>query len=1322
MTGVMNKRRYILFRLFFILALSIVSTAAKAPEIIFSKNRSWSELILDLRKEYKKHLKLSKFEPVTTPVLRIRDDAYQLSVDLTGMDYLKLVVDGTIDGNNQDYAALGNTRFVNEEGNTIYADKIPVWKKDQDYGTLTYNKNMLGGPILIGNNPYEQGMALYADAYVIFQLDGKYNRFEAEAGVEQAGGNRNSSVVFKVVDYKTDLLFAQLESAFQSEAKLFKNYTKQSAGELFSDKGAGLIDYVARRVNSDKSIRNLVEGSANEKQRLAALGDMLQASIALEKLNRINPASTLKAHQYLVDEYGEQYLSQLEPEDEEFIDSFKSAYSEIKEMLIDGDVASIEQVDLIEEVTRRIHLSNPLISDKSIVLIRQKVAGNGRSVMANHLGYPANNWTTSASIRFPQVGWENDIVVLKDVQHPEIQSIYKPDRPVLINDPDLHWDGSRMLFSSIDQNNRWALFEVNTDGTGLHKLTPDGYQDIDFFDGCYLPNGKIAMVSTAPYQGVPCVGGNSQTGSMYLLDPTTKNIRQLNFGQDNDWNPIVLNNGRIMYLRWEYTDAAHYFTRILMSMNPDGTGKKEYYGSGSYWPNSLFEARPVPGNTSMFSGIVSGHHGVARSGRLLLFDAKNGRHEADGVVQEIPYRNRKVEPIIKDKLVNGVWPQFLSAYPLDEKFYLANAKLHADALWGLYLVDVYNNMTLIYENENQALMYPMVLEQREKPPVIPERVNLKDSTSTVYIANIYEGPGLKDVPKGSVDSLRLFAYHFTYNKAGGHDALGIQTGWDVKRVLGTVAVEKDGSAIFEIPANVPISLQPLDENGRAMQLMRSWFTGMPGEVVSCVGCHEDQNTLPPVRPTIASRKQPDKISPFYGETRPFTFMNEIQPLLDRKCVSCHDGNNRLPDFSNASESGYRKLSGSYRALHSYVRRPGPESDLHVLTPMDYHASTSELIQKLEEGHHNVKLTREEWDRLHTWIDLNVPYHGNFESKEYCNYDQKERRQELAIAFGGKPIDIDKELEIAAYLSSLQNREPIKPERSIKKEKVEKSTQWSFGKDEARIRQHSLGEFQRTIELEDGVTLNLVKVPAGEYHNDNNDKISIHEAFWISEFEITNQVFKQIFPEHDSRHVAQFWKDHTTQGYPVNEPNQPVVRVSWQEVKVFCEELSEATGLKFSLPSGAQWEWACRAGSITKMWFGGAKDDFSKFENLADESLSDFAVIGVDPKPMRKDDPRFEYYNFIPQAPFNDGEMISSTVGKYMPNPWGLYDMHGNVSEWVLDDYKPTSAHEEIKTGEKKTVKGGSWRDRPQRSTAASKIGYYPWQKVENVGFRVIMVE
>ena len=78
------------------------------------------------------------------------------------------------------------------------------------------------------------------------------------------------------------------------------------------------------------------------------------------------------------------------------------------------------------------------------------------------------------------------------------------------------------------------------------------------------------------------------------MDKNGRNIHQVCFEQDHDYCPVVLNNGRVLYLRWDYTDTPHVWNRILMSMNPDGTGQMEYYGSGSYWPNAVFYARPIP--------------------------------------------------------------------------------------------------------------------------------------------------------------------------------------------------------------------------------------------------------------------------------------------------------------------------------------------------------------------------------------------------------------------------------------------------------------------------------------------------------------------------------------------------------------------------------------------------------------------------------------------------------------------------------------------------------------------------------------------------------
>ena len=111
--------------------------------------------------------------------------------------------------------------------------------------------------------------------------------------------------------------------------------------------------------------------------------------------------------------------------------------------------------------------------------------------------------------------------------------------------------------------------------------------------------------------------------------------------------------------------------------------------------------------------------------------------------------------------------------------------------------------------------------------------------------------------------------------------IGIDGPWDVHRILGTVPVDEDGSANFKVPANTPIAVQPLDEHGRALQLMRSWFTAMPGEHLSCVGCHDNQNTTPLEKPALATRRAPSEITPWYGPTRGFSFQREVQPVLDK---------------------------------------------------------------------------------------------------------------------------------------------------------------------------------------------------------------------------------------------------------------------------------------------------------------------------------------------------------------------------------------------------------------------------------------------------------
>ncbi len=996
----------------------------------------------------------------------------------------------------------------------------------------------------------------------------------------------------------------------------------------------------------------------------------------------------------------------------------------------------LPEAEKILSFQRAILLSNPLLDADKLLVTRFALDGKARSSMATAMCMPPGNYM--GLMDAPRTGYQAEICLLSNLQTENVTEriLYKPLNKEGVADVQLHWDADRFLFVSStpallpsnDTISTWQIFEMDIEGKKLRQVTKVEEPDLEFTDPCYLPDGRIMLTTNIGYNGIPCENGLRVIHNLALYDPANSSLRKIAFDQDGNWSPSVLNNGRVMYTRWEYTDLTHYFSRIVMHANPDGTETKALYGSGSYWPNSIFDMQQLPGPGSRFVGIVTGHHGVSRSGRLFLFDPAKGRKEEKGVMQEIPYRGRTVVPEIKDYLVDGVWPQFTRPFPLNENYFVVSAKLHKDGLWGIYLVDVFDNVTLIAETEGLGYITPLPVKKRTTPPAIPDRIKPGEKEATVFIQDLYEGEGLRNVPRGTIKSLRVFTYEYAYlNSPSDFDAQGIQSGWDIKRELGTVEVESDGSVIFTIPANTPVSLQSLDENGAAVQWMRSWFTAMPGELVSCIGCHEDQNTIPVPKRVQASLKHPEKLTPPTGGIRPFAFETEIQPVLDKYCISCHDGISGRPYFKGDKKEIYKRgvvtpierhYLTSYLNLHPYVYRQGPEADMYVLRPYEYHASNSDLIQVLDKGHHGVVVDAADLQTLYKWIDLNAPYFGSFEIRyPYHGFQQYDRRRALLQKYGGTNADWQKELaDYAETLRSNGSIEPVIPEK--KADKTLKTKILTVDKQ---------AKPDKIITLPSGHEITLVWIPGGSYQQWNEttggkksekQTIRINKGFWMGKTEITNAQYNTLNPEHDSRFIGQQWKDHTTPGYPANQPEQPVVRVSWDEVNDFCKLLQEKTGQKVSLPTRQQWEWACRAGTSSDMWYGSAADDYGQFENMADQTLSALAVMGVDPKPMPANYPLRKFWDFVPRDSLvNDGQLLSVAGGQYRPNPWGLYDMHGNVAEWTAsdrNDSKPDVTQ--------KVVCGGSWRDRSSQSTANQQRYYKSWQAPFNVGFRICIEE
>lgn len=1092
-------------------------------------------------------------------------------------------------------------------------------------------------------------------------------------------------------------------------------------------KDSSYIKNTIRQIETEKKVETQITGYQKlhkQVQRMLLLQSELKwlnmeaIRLAYEDMKRIEGFDAVK------------YLPILTELEQQVKQGFGNIYS--------GDEAVLVNAEKAVANKRAILLANPLLNGDKILTVRYQLGNRDRRAMAPELGTQSNNWSNQESAR--RKGFNADIVELSNLRDEvQIRTIYKPDNTSSIADLKLHWDGDRAMFTQTMSDNRWNVFEVKLNNGDCKKLIDNPEPDLEFYDGTYLPDGRIIANSNIGYQGVPCVNGSDPVGNMVLYTPQSKNLRRLTFDQDANWNPVIMNNGRVMYTRWEYTDLTHYYTRIVMNMNPDGTEQKALYGSGSMFPNSTFDVQPLPGYASAFVGIISGHHGVARSGRLILFDPAKARKGAAGMLQEIPHRNRPIVEEVKDRLVDGVWPQFIKPSPLNDTYFLVAAKLDKNDLWGIYLVDKFDNVTCLHKMEGEGYISPIAVRKTVTPPAIPDRVKLDDKQATVFIQDIYEGEGLKGIPRGTVKSLRLHAYEYAYVQTqSDHNWHGIQSGWDIKRMLGTEPVEEDGSVIFKIPANTPVSIQPLDKDGVAVQWMRSWLTGQPGEIVSCVGCHEDQNQIVIPKRVIASQKAPHALTPPEGGTRSFTFDLEVQPILDRACIACHNGEGKAFDLRGGKKDG-KGYGTSYLNLHPYVHRQGGEGDMVVLYPYEYHPNTSELVRLLKKGHYNVQLTDAEWRKIYNWIDYNAPDKGYFnanvlKSFPYQGYDQIERRKQLTDKYaGGAGVDWKK--EIADYAAQLKNKGEIKPVMPKKvspvKEKVLKVKGWPFAPDRVKEMLADEKETVKVLEIAPGVQMTFVRIPAGEfvmgsYHGEPDTypttKVKIDKAFWMGELEVTNQQYNTIFPQHDSRYVDQQWKDHVVPGYPANKPEQPVIRVSYNDAMEYCKILSQKTGLNITLPTEAQWEWACRGGSDEDFWFGNLNADFGKKDNLADVTTNKFAVSGVDPQPMSPESPWYKYYTFLPKAAnVDDGSLVQVGGKKYEANPFGLYCMHGNVAEWTRSDYVPYPYKENPKkVSEYKVVRGGSYIERPKYSTAYSRKGFYPYQCVFNVGFRVII--
>jgi hypothetical protein len=621
---------------------------------------------------------------------------------------------------------------------------------------------------------------------------------------------------------------------------------------------------------------------------------------------------------------------------------------------------------------------------------------------------------------------------------PVLRSLVEDPQGV-IRDPDVSGDGRRILFAwkKSDRLDDYHLHELDLTSGKVRQLTFGlGFAD---YEGVYLPDGDLLFTSTRCVQTVDCF--TTEVSNFYTCNPDGKYLRRVGFDQVHTNYPTVTQDGRVLYTRWEYNDRGQIFPQGLFQMNADGTGQTACYGNNSYFPTTILHARQIPGTTKVVA-IASGHH-TRQTGKLILVDPARGRQENQGVQLIAPVRDTPAVRIDQFGQEGALWQY---PYPLSETDYLVTYNpwgwSQQPLLFGIYYMTSDGRRELLVSNPSISCNQAIPLH-RPMPRLLPNTVAYTQRNGTYYVQDVHAGPGLAGIPRGQAGRLRVVALDFRAALLGGNGNHGeagsafvatpvavSQGCWDPKIVLGETPICADGSAFFTVPARTPVYFQVLDAKGYVIQTMRSWSTLQPGENASCVGCHEHKNSAPLPRPVKEALKRgPKPLEPFHGPPRGFSFSREIQPILNRHCIGCHKDRGRLlyvsssaaektPHRNSAKDTafslldhetidpkakrrfsdGYLALTGSILAKNGTLEgvcRPlvnwtSPQSGPPMRTPYAAGAAKSTLLTLLEQGHKGVTLDCEELARLACWIDLVIPYCGDYTEAHAWTTQEKER--------------------------------------------------------------------------------------------------------------------------------------------------------------------------------------------------------------------------------------------------------------------------------------------------------------------------------------------
>lgn len=555
-----------------------------------------------------------------------------------------------------------------------------------------------------------------------------------------------------------------------------------------------------------------------------------------------------------------------------------------------------------------------------------------------------------------------------------------------VRDPTLHYDAKKVLFSYRKGGTKhFHLYEMDLEGKSLRQITDGPYDDIE---STYLPDGDIVFCSSRAKRWVSC--WFTQVAILHRADKDGKNIRCISANIEHDNTPAVLPDGRLLYTRWEYVDRSQVEFHHLWTSNPDGSNVFNIFGN--MHPGLLMiDAKPIPNSKKLAVIFSPGHGRSEHRGPLYVVSAEAGPDDRDQAVA------------VPNAPINGHDP-----YPLSqEQFLLAHKN-------QIVLINRSGESTVLH-TDTVDVHEPTPILPRAREHIIPDRTDPSQATGKLVLADVHVGRNMKSIAPGEIKKLLVLEpLPKPVNFSGGPEPISLLGTFNLERVLGTVPVESDGSAYLELPANRPFILVALDKDDLAVKRMQSFVNAQPGETQSCIGCHEQRTQTPPVRADLKALHRPaSKIQPFAGIPDVIDFPRDVQPILNKHCLACHDYESHRPSPapgnvpaspSTASRVGDGGAKGKAKEAAIYGPRAGK-----ILLSSDhttYHSAAwwslifsnqvadgknaygnraprtigsggSPLMQKLDGSHYGAKLSETEWRTIWMWIESGATYSGTY---------------------------------------------------------------------------------------------------------------------------------------------------------------------------------------------------------------------------------------------------------------------------------------------------------------------------------------------------------